>query len=46
VYIIALSPSKWDHWREDCVIMQADVHKQLELPTAALTGHRSDWERS
>jgi hypothetical protein len=37
-YISALSPDKWDRWREDCT-------GRLELPTAALTARRSDWEK-
>jgi hypothetical protein len=27
------------------VIMQVEVHDRMELPTAALTGHRSSWEK-
>jgi hypothetical protein len=38
MYIAALSPGKWDHWRADWVIMQAEVHDRLELPIAASTG--------
>jgi hypothetical protein len=45
VYITALIPGKWDHWRDDWVVMQEDVHDRLELPTAALMGHRSGWEK-
>jgi hypothetical protein len=42
VYITALSPSKWDHWRENWVIVQADAQDRQVLPTAAPIAHRSD----
>jgi hypothetical protein len=45
VYITALSPSKWDRWRDYWVIMQAQVHDWLELPTATPTGSRNGWEK-
>jgi hypothetical protein len=45
VYITALSPGKWDHWREDWVIMQPYAHDRLELPTALPMARRSDWEK-
>jgi hypothetical protein len=41
VYITALTFGKWDHWMDDWVIMQAEVHDRLELPIAAPMGHRS-----
>jgi hypothetical protein len=41
MYIIALTPSKWDRWRDDWVIMQAEVHGHLELPSIALIGYCS-----
>jgi hypothetical protein len=44
MYITTLRLSKWDHWREDWVIMQIDAHNWLELSTTAPMGHRSDWE--
>jgi hypothetical protein len=44
-YIVALSPTKWDHWREDWVITHGDAHDRLELSSAVPTTHRSDWER-
>jgi hypothetical protein len=44
VYITTLTPDKWDRRRDGCVIMQAEVHDQLELSTAAPTGYRSGWE--
>jgi hypothetical protein len=41
MYIITLTPNKWDRWRDDWVIMQAEVHGQLELLTIALIGYCS-----
>jgi hypothetical protein len=40
-----LSPSKWDRWREDWVIVQIDAHDWLELLIGAPMGKRSHWER-
>jgi hypothetical protein len=34
VYIATLTPGKWDSWRDDLVIMQAEVYDRLVLPTA------------
>jgi hypothetical protein len=45
LYIATLTLSKWDRWRDDWVIMQAEVHDRLELPTAAPMGRRSGWEK-
>jgi hypothetical protein len=45
MYITALSPSKWDRWREDWVIMQADAHNRLVLPTTTLMDRCSDSEK-
>jgi hypothetical protein len=45
VYIAALTPSKWDHRRNDWVIMQAEIHDRLELPTAVSMGRRNGWEK-
>jgi hypothetical protein len=45
MYIAALSPSKWEHWREDWVILMTDAHDRLVLPTATPTARRSDWEK-
>jgi hypothetical protein len=44
-YIAALTPGRWDHWREDWVLMQTEAHKRLALPTAASTAPRADWEQ-
>jgi hypothetical protein len=43
-YIVPISPSKWDRRREDWVIVWANVHDRLVLPTEAPTGKRGDWE--
>jgi hypothetical protein len=40
MYIIALSPGRWEHWMEDWVLVQIDTHEQLTLPTTP----RVDWE--
>jgi hypothetical protein len=45
VYITALTPGKWDQWRDDWVIMQVEVNDRLELLTATPTGSHSGWER-
>jgi hypothetical protein len=44
-YLAALSPSRWEHWREDWVLGQADAHEQLTLTTAALTTPASTGSR-
>jgi hypothetical protein len=36
-YLTAISPSWWERWREDWVLVQADTHERLMLPTAAPT---------
>jgi hypothetical protein len=43
VYIATLTPGKWDSWRDDLVIMQAEVYDWLVLPTAVPMGHRIGW---
>jgi hypothetical protein len=35
----------WDRWKDDWVIMQADVHDQLELPARAPTSKCGGWEK-
>jgi hypothetical protein len=45
MYITVLSPGKWDHWRDDWLIMQAEVHDRLEMPTVVPTGSRNRWEK-
>jgi hypothetical protein len=44
-YITSLSSGKWEHWRLDWMIMQADIHDRLALPTDAPMAKRSDWEK-
>jgi hypothetical protein len=46
VYIAAVSPGKWDRWREDWVIVRADPHDRLLLPTGAPTGKCDHWEET
>jgi hypothetical protein len=41
-YIAALSPGRWERWREDWVLVQTDAHERLMLPTAAPTTSRVD----
>jgi hypothetical protein len=41
-YLATLSPGRWERWREDWVLVQADVHERLTLPTAASTAPRVD----
>jgi hypothetical protein len=40
-----LIPSKWDRWKDDWVIMQADVHDRLELLARAPTSKCGGWEK-
>jgi hypothetical protein len=44
MYIVPISTSKWDRWREDWVIVRAHNHHYLVLPTKTPTGKRGDWE--
>jgi hypothetical protein len=46
VYITTVSPGKWDRWREDWVIVRADPHDRLLLPTGAPTGNCDHWEET
>jgi hypothetical protein len=39
-----LTLGKWNRWRDDWVIVQADSHDRLELPTDA-TGSCDGWEK-
>jgi hypothetical protein len=43
VYITAITPSKWDRWREDWVNMRVNAHDRLVLPTEAPMGKRDSW---
>jgi hypothetical protein len=42
-YIAPVSPGRWEHWREDWVLMQADAHDRFMIPAAALTLNRAEW---
>jgi hypothetical protein len=42
-YIVAITPGKWDHWREDWAIVCVNAHNCLVLPTEAPTGKRDSW---
>jgi hypothetical protein len=44
-YLTTLSPSRWEHWREDWLLVQADAHEQLKLPTVTSMPPRVDWEQ-
>jgi hypothetical protein len=44
-YIVPLSPSKWDHWRDNWVIVQTEVHDRSALSTGDPMGRRSHWEK-
>jgi hypothetical protein len=42
-YIAPVSPGRWERWREDWVLMQADAHDRLVIPAAAPTLNRAKW---
>jgi hypothetical protein len=46
VYIASISPSKWDRWREDCVVIQADIYDCLVLLTESPTAKKTAWEET
>jgi hypothetical protein len=43
-YISTFSSSKWEDWREGWVIVEADPHDRLELPTRGPQSDRSTWK--
>jgi hypothetical protein len=43
-YIRAFSSSKWEDWCEGWVIIEADPHDRLELPTEGPQSDRSTWK--
>jgi hypothetical protein len=43
-YIGPISLSKWDRWREDWVIIRANIHDRMVLPTESPTAKHSNWE--
>jgi hypothetical protein len=42
-YIALISPGRWERWREDWALVQADVHDRLALPVGGLTLDRTEW---
>jgi hypothetical protein len=46
VYIVPINSGKWDRWREDWVIVRANVHNCLALLTESPTAKCSDWEEA
>jgi hypothetical protein len=42
-YITLISPGRWERWREDWTLVQADVHDRLVLPIVGLTLDRTEW---
>jgi hypothetical protein len=44
VYIVPIRPDRWVRWRKDWVIVRANVHGRLVLPTKSPTARHGDWE--
>jgi hypothetical protein len=42
-YIAPVSPGRWERWREDWALVQADVHDRLALPVGGPTLDRTEW---
>jgi hypothetical protein len=42
-YIAPISPGRWERWREDWALVQADVHDRLALPVGGPTLNRTKW---
>jgi hypothetical protein len=42
-YITPISPGRWERWREDWALVQADVHDRLALPVGGPTLDRTEW---
>jgi hypothetical protein len=42
-YITPVSPGRWERWREDWALVQADVHDRLILPVGGPTLDRTEW---
>jgi hypothetical protein len=38
--------AKWDHWREDCVVIWANVHDRLVLLIESLMAQKTAWEET
>jgi hypothetical protein len=42
-YIALVSPGRWERWREDWALVQADVHDRLALLIGGLTLDCTEW---
>jgi hypothetical protein len=42
-YIVPVSPGRWERWREDWALVQADVHDWLALPIGGPTLDLTEW---
>jgi hypothetical protein len=42
-YITLISPGRWERWREDWALVQANVHDRLALPVDGPTLDRTEW---
>jgi hypothetical protein len=42
-YITPVPPGRWERWREDWALVQADVHDRLALPVSGPTLDRTEW---
>jgi hypothetical protein len=42
-YITPVSPGRWEQWRKDWALVQADVHDRLALPVGGPTLDRIEW---
>jgi hypothetical protein len=45
-YIAFVSPSRWERWREDWALVQANVHDWLALPVGGPTLDRTEWVKA
>jgi hypothetical protein len=45
-YIAPVSPGRWERWREDWALEQADVHDRLVLPIGCPTLDRTEWGKT
>jgi hypothetical protein len=42
-YIARVSPGRWEHWRDDWALVQADVHDWVALPDTTPTLDCAEW---
>jgi hypothetical protein len=42
-YIAPVSPDRWERWRGDWALVQADVHDRLALPVSGPTLDHTEW---